>query len=185
MRKARFMRVFCRHVFNSSIMLYVALSLFIVIWRERNRLHFGMRTKRVYYPRQIPLWLPYLNGTKVHVLPLHRFSLLAPMRRHGTEFKDGDIKVDAVALGLQRKIQHEFEEGRIYVEPSNGLKRGEDAHGEAHISNYYAFDDDYLRGTYISTKRRCRRTAWHRSAFPTCNSVHEIDVIDNKGRILG
>jgi hypothetical protein len=64
----------------------------------------------------------------------------------------------------------------------------------ASIFRYYAFDDDMLRDQYnrdpeylISEdedKAECRRISEHRLHFPTCNSYHEINLIESNVKYL-
>jgi len=54
---------------------------------------------------------------------------------------------------------------------------------------YYAFDDDYLKGTEGTmnvnpNKTVCRRTSTHRLNFRNCNTIFETDLLDNGVRYL-
>ena len=55
---------------------------------------------------------------------------------------------------------------------------------------YYAFDDDHVRGMPFQDQenkevdRQCRRASWHRFQFPTCNSFHEMDIVGNTPKYL-
>ena len=52
---------------------------------------------------------------------------------------------------------------------------------------YYAFDDDYVRGTAFREIHfnECRRSAIHRMYFPSCNTFHEIELMKGENRFLG
>ncbi len=49
---------------------------------------------------------------------------------------------------------------------------------------YVAFDDDFLRGTTGTmnenpTGKVCRRISSHRASYPNCNSIYELELLNN------
>jgi len=61
------------------------------------------------------------------------------------------------------------------------------------FDKYYAFDDDEVRNTpFQDSYDQCRRVSWHRLYNPTCNTIHEIELVplihdigDNYNKFLG
>ncbi|CAB9500486.1 Probable serine/threonine-protein kinase [Seminavis robusta] len=81
----------------------------------------------------------------------------------------------------------------IMVEDLQGEARSLNEERDDDYENYYwGFDDDIERNPYTlysnynpSMEGRCRRVSWHRYNFPTCNSLHELDLITNTPRFVG
>lgn len=91
--------------------------------------------------------------------------------------------------GINLTSVESFEDGRVIKkdkEAMNGhiwTKEELKEFKSKYVDSYYAFDDDIVRSKHFHNED-CKRTAWHKLYFPTCNNFHEIDLIKN-GRKLG
>jgi len=52
------------------------------------------------------------------------------------------------------------------------------------LESYYAFDDDEVRNEDYLPKK-CRRVSWHKLYNPSCNQIHEIEVMNESNKFLG
>jgi serine/threonine protein kinase len=84
-----------------------------------------------------------------------------------------------------------LEEGHtriIHPNPNDlhGHVWSKDEYEDESWDEYYSFDDDYQRGLpFEETHKKCRRVAFHRNYFPTCNVFHEIEIMKGTNRYLG
>ncbi|CAJ1930981.1 unnamed protein product [Cylindrotheca closterium] len=54
-----------------------------------------------------------------------------------------------------------------------------------HVSAYYAFDDDAIKGGQTETEEPCRRISEHRNDFQNCNNFHEQHLLEGGIKFLG
>lgn len=104
------------------------------------------------------------------------------------EFLDfGGIDLKLLASPDQKRVIY------IMVEDLQGDARSLNQERDDDMEMYWAFDDDIERNpynlydTYIPEKMdgRCRRLPWHRYNLPSCNSMHELDLVTNTPRFVG
>lgn len=95
-----------------------------------------------------------------------------------------DIIPDEKRLSMKRKIYYDKDEGmsgHVYNEKDF-------EHGWRNFDLYYSFDDDIMRTKPFGKGRNCRRNSWHRLYNPSCNTMHEIEVVSlerSSNRLLG
>ena len=95
----------------------------------------------------------------------------------------GNLQINFLEEGMERTIQPDPQalHGHVYT-------TDEYETDYTSFDEYYAFDDDFIRNEpWKKSKKKCRRNAWHKNYFPNCNSFHEIEIINIKGkdRFLG
>ena len=81
-----------------------------------------------------------------------------------------EFDMDLLLEGQSREIRPE--------DPGDSEGGDEDLAPE--LDAYYAFDDDAVRASLWAETdtENCRRSAWHRLLFPSCNMFHEMSLID-------
>lgn len=110
---------------------------------------------------------------------------LGPVEKHDKTVPDwGGLDIFLLEEdGIARVIYHE--EWEDVGEVRDYSKRDDD------VDQYYAFDDDILRSSYIAyednilqEQSTCRRVSWHTLHFPNCNKFHEMDASINVPKYL-
>ena len=117
-----------------------------------------------------------LNGLLLHGHPGKRVSTYSTSETESMEDRPdlGDLNI-AFTMNGRRKIKENSRlSGEVYPKNEND-----------DFDPYYAFDDDIVRATPFGSGNHCRRTSWHKSYFPTCNSAHETRIMEGNNKFLG
>lgn len=145
------------------------------------------------YGKELPVVL--LSGGNKHskhkhkkLTEFHYPDELGHKQVKEAEYLDfGGIDLKLLASPDQKRVIY------IMVEDLQGDARSLNQERDDDMEMYWAFDDDIERNpynlydTYIPEKMdgRCRRLPWHRYNLPSCNSMHELDLVTNTPRFVG
>ena len=81
------------------------------------------------------------------------------------------------------------EEEKLYDNPDDNSWHWQmftDEDDEESVDAYYAFDDNVVRNEdWKDERKNCRRVEWHKLYNPSCNQLHELELLNDSSKYLG
>jgi hypothetical protein len=135
-------------------------------------------TRNTTNSKNLSLKIQSFNNLKVTFHKAPKPTIQSPNTNYG------GIHINFLAESWERKIYYDHNEamsGHVY-----NVSDFEE-HWK-NFDNYYAFDDDFVRSKPFGKDNHCRRVSWHRLYNPSCNTMHETEVVSlerSSNRLLG